>query len=125
MTSRERVMAALVHQEPDRTPLFEYVLQPPVADVILDRPYIYGKRLEELMREQGLEAALQQQAVDIVSMAKVLRHDLLYITPNPLPLKSPAKMSALVQEEIFAKDPVEEMVRSVDQGEKDFTYSLL
>lgn len=32
MTSRQRVEAALHHKEPDRTPIFEYVLQPPVAD---------------------------------------------------------------------------------------------
>ncbi|MBT9147275.1 MAG: hypothetical protein DDT32_01028 [Syntrophomonadaceae bacterium] len=121
MTSRERVMAVLAHQEPDRTPIFEYVLQPPVADAILGRPYIYGPRLEELMREQGLEPALQQQAADMVALAKTLGHDLLYVTPNPLPPKVLAKMPAGVWEDIFSQDPVEEMTRCVEQAEKDFT----
>jgi len=104
MTSRERVIAALAHQEPDRTPIFEYVLQSPVADAILGRPYIYGKRLEELIGEQGLEAALQQQAVDIVSIARLLGHDLLYVEPNPLPPKTSAKMPTENQEDIVMRE---------------------
>ena len=39
MTSRERVMAALGHRAVDRTPIFEYVLLAPVADVLLGRAY--------------------------------------------------------------------------------------
>ena len=40
MTSRQRVEAAFAHRDPDRTPLFEYVLLPPVAERILGRPFI-------------------------------------------------------------------------------------
>ena len=40
MNQRERVEAALRHQEPDRTPAFEYVLYPPVASEILGTDFI-------------------------------------------------------------------------------------
>ena len=39
MSSRERVEAALRHKQPDRTPVFEYVLLSPVADQLLGRRY--------------------------------------------------------------------------------------
>ena len=39
MTPRERIIAALQHVEPDRTPIFEYVLLSPLADEFLARPY--------------------------------------------------------------------------------------
>ena len=39
MTPRQRIEAALRHQEPDRTPVFEYVLLSPIADQLLGRPY--------------------------------------------------------------------------------------
>ncbi len=37
MTSRERIATALAHREPDHTPVFEYVMQSPVADQLLGR----------------------------------------------------------------------------------------
>jgi len=40
MTSRERIEAALSHWTPDRTPIFEYVLLPPLADLFLGRPHV-------------------------------------------------------------------------------------
>ena len=35
MSPRQRVEAALRHRRPDRTPIFEYVLLSPPADVFL------------------------------------------------------------------------------------------
>ena len=39
MTSRQRIDAAFSHLQPDRTPIFEYVLLSPVADAVLGRRY--------------------------------------------------------------------------------------
>jgi hypothetical protein len=41
MTSKERIDAALSHKQPDRTPVFEYVLLSPVAEAILGRKFYY------------------------------------------------------------------------------------
>lgn len=66
MTSRERVMAAFDHREPDRTPIFEYVLGSPVADIILGRPYCDGRNFHVMVAERGWEVAVRQQAIDRV-----------------------------------------------------------
>ena len=88
MTSRERVMAALAHREPDRTPFFEYVLQSPVADHFLGHRYAYGEYWDELVREKGWEPALRQLARDVVSLAKTLGHDLVYVHAQASPVAS-------------------------------------
>lgn len=86
MTSRERIEAALRHVEPDRTPMFEYVLLSPVADQLLGRPVAGGAATwPSLVREKGWEAAVRQIAVDRLDLAALLGHDMLYVTPNPLP----------------------------------------
>ena len=114
MTSRERVMSALAHREPDRTPLFEYVLQPPVADHILGHPYAYGTRWEDLVKEQGWPAALRQQAADIVDLARRLGHDLLYVVPVWPPAPPAAPVSS---PRPACDDPVAEMAWRVRQTE--------
>ena len=88
MTSRERITAAFSHREPDRTPVFEYVLLSPAADIVLGRPYEdYGGDLEAWIDYAktlgGYEKALRQYAVDRVEMAQKLEHDLIYCVPNP------------------------------------------
>ena len=84
MTSRERVEAALNHREPDRTPIFEYVLLSPVADRLLGRPYAAdGSHWADCVRERGWEAAVRQNAIDRLDLAVLLGHDMLYVTPNP------------------------------------------
>jgi uroporphyrinogen-III decarboxylase len=89
MTSRERVAAAFAHREPDRTPIFEYVLLPPVAEQILGRPFVeYLGGMEpwlELARETGFEPALRRYARDRLELACRLGHDLLCVSPNPVP----------------------------------------
>jgi len=86
MTSRQRVEAALRHQEPDRTPFFEYVLLSPLADQFLGRRYAgdpanWAACVEAL----GWEGAVRQNATDRLDLAAVLGHDMLYATPNPMP----------------------------------------
>ena len=54
MTSRERIEAALNHREPDRTPVFEYVLLSPVADQLLGRLYAGDPaNWSAMVREKG------------------------------------------------------------------------
>ena len=89
MTSRERVRSAFDHVTPDRTPVFEYVLLPPVAESILGRPFVdyLADALPwlALARETGFERALRGYAEARVEIAAVLGHDLIYAGPNPAP----------------------------------------
>jgi uroporphyrinogen decarboxylase len=89
MTSRERVEAAFQHREPDRTPIFEYVLLPPVAQQLLKRPfveYLGDMKLWLLaVEETGFEQTLRRYAIDRVDLAELLGHDMLCISPNPVP----------------------------------------
>jgi uroporphyrinogen decarboxylase len=103
MSSKERVTAALNHQEPDRTPIFEYVLLSPLADLFLGHPYAGDPvNWNELVREKGWEAAVRQNARDRVKLAMMLGHDMLYITPNP----GPGEMISTDSPVIPADDPV-------------------
>jgi len=89
MTSRERVAAAFGHREPDRTPIFEYVLLPPVAAELLGRPFVeYLGGMEpwlELAWEIGFEPALRRYARDRLELVRRLGYDLLCVSPNPVP----------------------------------------
>lgn len=86
VTSRERVLAALRHEEPDRTPMFEYVLLSPLADVLLGRPLADDSaHWQAALDALGWDNALWQAAVDRVDLAIRLGHDLIYVVPNPLP----------------------------------------
>lgn len=110
MTSRERVEAALRHQEPDRTPYFEYVLLSPVADALLGRKYAADPaNWEILLKEKGWEGAIRQMAVDRLDLAQRLGHDLLYVTPNPLPPSENNGPVPLMNEP--SDDPVERLRR--------------
>ena len=81
MTSRERVECALRHKEPDRTPIFEYVLQSPVADAILGRPLTEGDNFHALCKRRGCQETVRQLAIDRLDLAQALGHDMLYVTP--------------------------------------------
>ena len=85
MTSRERVEAAFEHREPDRTPVFEYVLLSPLADRLLGRPYAVDAGWGRALAERGWEGAVRQRAIDHLDLAVLLGHDLLYAVPNPVP----------------------------------------
>jgi uroporphyrinogen decarboxylase len=110
MTSRERVESALSHREPDRTPMFEYVLLSPIADTLLGRPYLdYAGDRERWVvaaRETGWERAVRQYAVDRLDLANRLDHDMLYVVASPPPgrtTESPAQVPPTTD------DPVERM----------------
>ncbi|NLS78102.1 MAG: hypothetical protein GXY76_12660 [Chloroflexi bacterium] len=90
MNSRERVIAALSHREPDRTPVFEYVLLSPVADQLLGRPYAADPDgWDALAAEVGWEEAVRRNAVDRLELALRLGHDLIYLWAPPLPRGAP------------------------------------
>ncbi|MCX7018844.1 MAG: uroporphyrinogen decarboxylase family protein [bacterium] len=79
-------MSALKHKEPDRTPLFEYVLLSPVADALLGRSYAGDpENWQTLARERGWRAAVRQEAIDRLDLAQLLGHDMLYVIPAPPP----------------------------------------
>lgn len=106
MTSHARVISAFNHIEPDRTPIFEYVLLPPLASEILGRPFLdFGGEAEpwlEYASEIGWENAVRQYAIDRVELAEKLKHDLIYAIPClPLPSGKP-----FAQDEM-PDDPVE------------------
>lgn len=109
MTSRDRVEAALAHREPDRTPVFEYVLLSPLADRFLGRPYAGdGAHWAALVEERGWEAAVRQSAVDRVRLAALLGHDMMYLGPAPAP---PAKRRPAAPGPAPSDDPVENVRR--------------
>jgi hypothetical protein len=92
-------------------------LQPPVADIVLGRPYVYEERLETLIKEKGLEKAIRQHSIDIVDIACLLGHDLIYAVPNPLPV---SVNTAERRESIPPlDDPVEEMMRRIKNAEEN------
>lgn len=116
MTSRERINTAFLHKQPDRTPIFEYVLFSSVADMVLGRPYVadYEQNFNnwvEYAKELGFEKALRQYAVDRVQLTKKLEHDLMYIVPNPLPEIIHANYINKSKQnyELVDSDPVEEV----------------
>jgi hypothetical protein len=86
MTSRQRVETALRRQQPDRTPMFEYVLLSPIADRLLGRLYAGDPaNWPAVVEALGWEGAARQNAVDRVELACLLGHDLVYAVPNPPP----------------------------------------
>ena len=86
MTSRERIESALRHKQPDRTPIFEYVLQSPRADELLGRHYAADSaHWDEILAEKGWKAAVRQRALDQLELTLLLGHDMLYVVPNPAP----------------------------------------
>jgi len=107
MTSRERIEAALNHKEPDRTPIFEYVLLSPVADALLGRRYAADPRnWDDLVAEKGWEAAVRRCAFDQLELAVLLGHDMLYSIPNPLQTRPRDNAQETVSQ---SDDPVERL----------------
>ena len=105
MTARERIEAALNHREPDRTPVFEYVLLSPVADQLLGRSYAGDPdNWAAFLHELGWERAVRQNAIDRLDLALLLGHDMMYVTPNP-PVVEIAEESAPSPDNL-SEDPV-------------------
>jgi hypothetical protein len=106
MSSRERVEAALNHREPDRTPVFEYVLLSPNADRLLGRKYAGDPdNWDEFIKERGWKEAVRQSAADQVELAMMLGWDMLYSIPNAYSSKRENPFEKLVASR--PDDPVE------------------
>jgi hypothetical protein len=112
MTSRERIEAALNHRTPDRTPMFEYVLLSPLADVLLGRTYAGDPdNWRSLVAEKGWQGAVRQNAIDRVELAERLGNDMIYATPNALPPgREPRPWQPTVD------DPVERLLERNQRG---------
>lgn len=123
MTSRERIEVALRHQEPDRTPVFEYVLLSPVADQLLGRTYGGDPaNWRSLLRELGWEGAVRRAAADRVDMAVRLGHDMLYVySTGPRNALEPAAETPTPE---LPEDPVERVrLRNAAGAEQPATPS--
>jgi len=108
MTSRERVEAALRHTQPDRTPIFEYVLRSPLADQLLGRTYAADPdHWDSIVGEKGWNAAVRQSAIDQLELALLLGHDMIFVVPNP----APADTSPVSQDE--PQDDTDDPVKRV------------
>lgn len=118
MNPRERIETAFKHGEPDRTPIFEYVLQPPVADAVLGRQYIYGDRFSAYAQEHGWEKAVKQTAADMVELAVKLKHDMLYV-PRNSPSASYEQSQYEKHETPLTVDPVENVKMRVAHAEAE------
>ncbi len=109
VTSRQRIQAALEHREPDRTPIFEYVLQSPIAENILGRPYARdAAHWQRLCRDRGWELALEQLADDLLDLAAALGHDMLYVPHANAPPGAPRPQSE--PPAAAPADPVEALI---------------
>ena len=111
LTSRERIEAAHAHQAPDRTPFFEYVLLSPIADLVLGRNYPDYQSNDplswsEAVHELGFEGAVRGYASDRLEIAHKLRHDMMYVVPNPPDRRSTVPPSTPVSQPP-PEDPVE------------------
>ena len=110
MTSRERIEAGFQHREPDRTPVFEYVMHSPIVDHFLKRPFAGDPdKWPDVLDKLGWEAAVKQLALDKLDLACTLGHDMMYITPNPLP--DQRDISSHIPSADQSPDPVEAVKR--------------
>ena len=113
MTSRERIEAALQHRTPDRTPVFEYVLLSPLADLLLGRRYAADPaNWEMVVEEKGWAGAVHQHAIDRLDLAMMLGHDMMYVVPTPPPSRhsSKAQSAPVIQQESY-DHPVDRVKR--------------
>jgi hypothetical protein len=97
MNSRERIECALNHRQPDRTPMFEYVILPEMASQLLGREVAVNPMLlvmpteseikawTDLVDAKGFESAVRQLATDQLDLACLLGHDMMYVVSNPAP----------------------------------------
>jgi len=117
MTSRERMETVLRHARPDRTPVFEYCLLSPLADIFLGHPFAAtAENWDALEAGKGWEAALKQCASDHLDLAELLGHDLMYIQPNPPPAAKRVKRKEIAEE--LPEDPVERVALSCAKAEQ-------
>ena len=87
MTSRERVMAAFAHRDPDRTPIWEKLIKSPAADELLGRPCAASNWHYQMQRlaDGDWEGLVRQQARDEVELCEALGFDLIRLYQNSGP----------------------------------------
>jgi len=133
MSSRERIEAALNHKQPDRTPIFEYVLHSPLADVFLGRPFAAERdNQRSIEKEKGWEASIRQIAIDSIELAERLGHDMMYVIPNPMPsgeTQPPPPQDKHVSDDPVKNVDVRNQLRAASDSKPDerplLVYSLL
>ena len=107
-SSRNRINDAFSHKAPDRTPVFEYVLNSDeITKCVLERSASF-LHWEECVKEKGWEKALEQYACDRLDIAEFFGHDMLYQVTSPLPMKEVKKTEEKLPE---TDDPVEKLER--------------
>ncbi|MFQ5796710.1 MAG: uroporphyrinogen decarboxylase family protein [Candidatus Bipolaricaulia bacterium] len=85
MDSWERVQMAFAHREPDRVPIWELTIDPPISTQILGREPIYrNKRLEQELLIQGDRDSLVFAALDdAIELYRSLELDILPVELCP------------------------------------------
>jgi uroporphyrinogen decarboxylase-like protein len=115
MTSRERIEAALRHETPDRTPIFEYVLLSPVADCLLGEPYARDpSHWPDALDELGWRGAVEKCARQQLDLARLLGHDMMYVYPTPSPGETDSALHASPAD--LPEDPVERLSRRNEES---------
>lgn len=108
MTSRDRIINAFKHKQPDRTPCWEYFLiSEKITSFVLGRPAVF-LHWDKHVEEKGWEDSVRQWAIDRLDIAKFFGHDMLCQVPNQAP---PAKIDALPDDSPATDDPVEIVAR--------------
>ena len=121
MTSRERIVQAFRHQEPDRTPVFEYVLNSrEITEGVLKRPPAFLD-WDECVREKSWKNAVRQSAVDRLDIAEFFGHDMLYETPNRIP---PVEKPATAGCDIPKNDDPVEIVAERNRRKRESTPAI-
>lgn len=84
MTGRERVLAAMRHEQPDRTPLFERIVKSPHSDRLLGRPCAATNFECQMgyLADGGWAELCAQQAADLADLAETLGYDMIAVGPN-------------------------------------------
>ncbi len=77
MTSKERILKVLNHQEPDRIPVGEMGIDYPITEKVLGRPTYYRAKLREqkALWEGKRDEVVNSQKRDIVDLVKTLNWD--------------------------------------------------
>jgi hypothetical protein len=85
MTPKERVKAALRHQEPDRVPMGENEIDAPIIEAVLGRPTYYGAkfRLMQAYLEGRRDEAVDSMKRDYIEFLRKTEHDIAKIMLVP------------------------------------------
>ncbi|MEI8244971.1 MAG: uroporphyrinogen decarboxylase family protein [Lentisphaerota bacterium] len=122
MISKELIINAFSHKQPDRTPIFEYLFtSESITNFVLKRPASF-LHWEQYVKEIGWENSVRQLAIDRLDIAEFFGHDMLYQVPNQAPT---TKITTLPDDNISkTDDPVEIIAdRNIKNRECPFQLS--